>query len=96
MSTTSSFKDMWINKTPFPTYVFDYVNAPISCINTMDINGIETSSSCSLKDTVKSSAMPCEDIPHLKFMGDNNFDHLITQACQENLRCLTSYVHILL
>ena len=42
---TSSFKDICINKPPLPTDVFDDLNSAISCINTMDIDYIERSSS---------------------------------------------------
>ena len=33
---TSKFKDICINEPPLPTDVFEFVNTPISCINTMD------------------------------------------------------------
>ena len=40
---TSSFKHICKNKPLLPTDVFDDVNTPISCINTMNIDDIERS-----------------------------------------------------
>ena len=59
---TSSFKDICINKPPLPTDVCDDVNIPISCINPMDIDDIERSSSYSLSDIAKCSTIPCQNI----------------------------------
>ena len=54
-------------------YIAD-VNTRICCINTMD--NIKRSSSYSLKDIVKRSEMPCENIPppEFAFLGDENLN----------------------
>ena len=67
---TISFRGICINKLPLPTDVFDFVNTPILCINTTDIDDIEGSSSYSLKDIAKFSTIPCENISPSVFFGD--------------------------
>ena len=55
----SNFKDIYINKLPLPIDVFEDVNTPISCINTTNIDDIE-SNQHSLKDIAKCSTLPYE------------------------------------
>ena len=60
-SITSCFKFICKNKPPLPTNVFDDINTPTSCINTMDINDIERSSSYNLTDIAKCSTIPSHE-----------------------------------
>ena len=46
----SKFKDIYKNKPPLPTDVFEFVNTSISCINTTDMDDVEGSNSYSLRD----------------------------------------------
>ena len=56
-----------------PTDVIDDVNTPISCFNSTDIDGIEGSSSYSLKYIARCSTISCENIPPSIFWGDEDF-----------------------
>ena len=66
-TTISSFKDMFMNKLPFPANVFENVNNPISGINIICVDGIERSSSYILQVIAKCSTIPHENIPLLNF-----------------------------
>ena len=68
----SEFKDTCINKPTLPTDVFEFVNTPISCINTTDIDDVEGSDSYSLRDIAKCSTLPYENIPPSGLLGDDN------------------------
>ena len=70
----SKFKDICINKPPLPTGVFESVNAPISCTNTTDIDDIEGSNSYSLRDIVKCSTFPYENIPPSGILREENLN----------------------
>ena len=57
---------------PLPTDVFEYVNTPISCIKTKDIDYVTGSNSCSLKYIAKCFTSPYENIPPSGLLGDEN------------------------
>ena len=71
----SKFKDTCIDKPPLPTDVLEFVNNPISCINTTDIAEVEGSNSYSLRDIAKCSTLPYENIPPSGILGDENLDN---------------------
>ena len=56
-------------------FVFEYVNTPISCINTTDVDDNEGSNSYCLKDIAKCSTLPYEIIPPSGLLGDENFNN---------------------
>ena len=47
------------HKPTLPTDFFEYVNTSISCINTLDMDDIEGSNSCNLREIAKCSTLPC-------------------------------------
>ena len=65
-------KDTCINKLPLPTDVFEFINTPIPCITTTDIDDVGGSSSYSLTDIAKCSTLPYENIPPAGLLGDEN------------------------
>ena len=65
-------KDTCINKPLPPTDVFEFINTPISCITTTDIDGVEGSNSYSLRDIAKCSTLPYENIPPSGLLGYEN------------------------
>ena len=71
----SKFQDICINKPTLPTDVFEFVNTPISSINTTDIDDIEGSNSYSLRDIANCSALPYENIPPSGLLGDKNLNN---------------------
>ena len=81
----SNLKDIYINKPPLPTDVFEYVNTPISCINTMDQDDIEGSNSYSLKDIAKCSTLPYENIPRSELLGDEISNNAYYQKTMRHL-----------
>ena len=87
----SGFKDICINQPPNPSDVFDDVNTPISCINTVDIDDIEGSSSYSLKYIAKCATMPCENILPFVDLGEEN---VLTYTCLETRGHLASWFHL--
>ena len=71
----SKFKDTCINKPPLPTDVFGFVNTPISCINTTDIDDVEGSNSYSLRDIAKCYTLPYENIPLSGLLRDEHLNN---------------------
>ena len=61
-----------MNKHPIPTDVFEFINTPISCITTTDIDDVEGSNSYSLRDVAKCYTLPYENIPPSGLLGDEN------------------------
>ena len=56
-------KDTCINEPPHPTDVFEFINTPILCITTTDIDDVEGSNSYNLRYIAKCSILPYENIP---------------------------------
>ena len=50
ITTATKVKDTCINKPPLPTDLFEFINTPISCITTTDIDDVEGSNPYSLRD----------------------------------------------
>ena len=65
-------KNTCINKPPLPTDVFEFMNTPISCITTTDIDDVEGYNSYSLRDIAQCSTLPYENIPPSGLLGDEN------------------------
>ena len=64
ITTATKVKDTTcINKPPLPTDLFEFINTPIPCITTTDIDDVEGSNSYSLRDIAKCSTLPYENIP---------------------------------
>ena len=76
ITTTTKVKDTCINKPPLPTDLFDFINTPISCMTTTDIDDVEGSNSYSLRDIAKCSTLPYENIPPSGLLGDENNTHV--------------------
>ena len=89
----SKFKNTCINKPPLPTDVFEFVNTPISCLDTTDIDYVEESDSYNLRDIAKCSTLPYENIPSSELLGDKNSNN--TYMCQETLRHITIWLSLL-
>ena len=95
--TTIANKDIYINKPPLPTDVFEDVNTPIPCINTTDIGGIEGYDSYSLKYIAKCSTLSYENIPPSVLLGDENLNNTYVSrdaSCQlVPLFILNKHIH---
>ena len=74
-SIARNFKDIYTNKPPLPTDVLEYVNTPISCIDTTDIDDIKGFNSYSLKDIAKCATLPHENIPASGLLGDGKLNN---------------------
>ena len=85
-------KDTCMNKPRLPTDVFEFINNPISCITTTDIDYVEGSNSYSLRDIVKCSTLPYENIPLLDSL---EMKIQIIHMCQETLRHLAIWLPLL-
>ena len=72
ITTGTKVKDTCIYKPPLPSDLFDYINSPISCITTTDIDDDERSNPYSLRDIAKCSTLPYENIPPSGLLGDEN------------------------
>ena len=99
----SKFKDTcinWLNififlfrhKPPFSTNVFEFVNIPISCIDTTDLYDVGESNSHSLRDIAKCSTLAYENIPLLESWV---MKIQIIHMCQETLRHLDIWLPLL-
>ena len=53
ITTATKLTDTCKNKPPLPTDLFEFINTPISCITTTDIDDVEGSISYSLRDIAK-------------------------------------------
>ena len=58
LTTATKVKDTCINKRPLPTDLFEFINTPISCITTRDIDDVEGSNPYSLRDIAKCFTLP--------------------------------------
>ena len=67
---------------PLPTDLFEFINTPISCITTTDIDDVEGSNPYSLRDIAKCSTLPYENIPPSGLLGDenSNYTHVLRDA----------------
>ena len=72
ITTATKVKDTCINKPPLPSDLFEFINIPISCITTTDIDDVEGSNPYSLRDIAKCSTLPYENIPLSGLFGDEN------------------------
>ena len=70
--TATKVKDTCINEPQLPTDLFEFINTPISCITTTDIDDVEGSNSYSLRDIAKCSTLPFENIPPSGLVKDDN------------------------
>ena len=75
LTTATKVKDTCINKPPLPTDLFKFINTPISCITTTDIDDVEGSYPYSLRDIAKCSTLPNENIPPSGLLGDENSNY---------------------
>ena len=55
--------------------LFEFINIPISCITTTDIDDVEGSNPYSLRDIAKCSTLPYENIPPSGLLGDENSNY---------------------
>ena len=78
ITTATKVKDTCINKPPLPTDLFEFINNPISCITTADIDDVEGSNPYSFRDIAKCSTLPYENIPPSGLLRDenSNYTHL--------------------
>ena len=78
ITTATKVKDTCINNPLLPTDLFEFINTPISCIATTDIDDIEGSNPYSLRDIAKCSTLPYENIPPSGLLGDehSNYTHV--------------------
>ena len=75
ITTATKVKDTCINKHPFPFDLFEFINTPISCITTTDIDDVEGSNPYSLRDIAKCSTLPYENIPPSGLLWDENSNY---------------------
>ena len=58
------------------TDLLEFINTPILCITTTDIDDVEGSNSYSLRDIAKCSTLTYENIPPSGLLGDENDTHV--------------------
>ena len=75
LTTATKVKDTCINKLPLPTDLFEFINTPISCFTTTNIDAVEGSNPYSLRDIAKCSTLPDENIPPSGLSGDENSNY---------------------
>ena len=88
----SNYKDIYKNKPPLPTDVFEDVNTSILCFNTTDIDDIEGSNSYSLKDIAR-----CFTLHYVNrtLLNSCEMKIWIIYMCKEALRHLAIWRHLL-
>ena len=74
ITTPTKVKDTCI-KNPLPTDLFEFINTPISCITTTDIDDVEEFNPYSLRDIAKCFTLPYENIPPSGLLGDENSNY---------------------
>ena len=89
ITTATKVKDTCINKPPLPTDLFEFMNTPIPCITTTNIDDVEGSNPYSLRDIAKCSTLPYENIP---LLNSWEMKIQITLMCQEKLRHLAIWL----
>ena len=75
LTTATKVKDTCINKPPLPNDLLEFINTPIPCITTTDIDDVEGSNPYSLRDIAKCSTLPYKNIPPSGLLGDENSNH---------------------
>ena len=76
IKTATKVTNTCMNKPPLQTDLFEFINTPISCITTTDIDDVEGSNSYSLRNIAKCSTLPYENIPPSGLLGDENNTHV--------------------
>ena len=93
ITTATKVKDTCINKPPLPTGPFEFINTPISCITTTDIDDVEGSNSYGLRYIAKCSTLPYDNIPPSGLWGDENLNNThVSRDAEASCHLVASFI----